>query len=105
MAASPRLSDWLGVSRPIWIFEKMTANGPQGQTAFPAEVARLCAIAGLSRASFYRSRAPKLTQRDDADLCDLIERLALQRRSEGTGALRAGCATRASSSTPNACCG
>jgi len=65
------------------VIEKMTANGPQGQTAFPAEVARLCAIAGLSRASFYRSRAPKLTQRDDADLCDLIERLALQRRSEG----------------------
>ena len=61
----------------------MTANGPQGQTAFPAEVAHLCAITGLSRASFYRSHEPKLTKRDDADLCDVIQRLALQRRNEG----------------------
>ena len=60
----------------------MTANGPQGQTA-SANVAHLCAIAGLSRANFYRSREPKLTKREDADLCDLIQRLALQRRNEG----------------------
>ena len=62
----------------------MTANGPQGQTAFPAEVADLCAITGLSRASFLtRLHQPKLTKRDDADLCDVIQRLALQRRNEG----------------------
>jgi putative transposase len=30
-----------------------------------------------------RWRAPKLGKRDDADLCDLIQRLALQRRHEG----------------------
>lgn len=61
----------------------MTANRSQGETHAQADVAHLCAIAKLSRASFYRSRAPKLTKRDDADLCDLIQRLALQRRSEG----------------------
>ena len=65
----------------------MTANGPQGEAASndvaSNDVAHLCAIAGLSRASFYRSREPKLTRRDDADLSDLIQRLALQRRNEG----------------------
>ena len=59
----------------------MTAAEPQGAT--PSDIAHLCAIAKLSRASFYRSREPKLTKRDDADLCGLIQRLALQRRNEG----------------------
>jgi putative transposase len=58
-------------------------TGSQGETAAKADVAHLCAIAGLSRASFYRSRQPKQTKRDDAELCDLIQRLALRRRSEG----------------------
>jgi transposase InsO family protein len=61
----------------------MTANRTQGETDAKVDVAHLCAIARLSRASFYRSRAPKLTKRDDADLCDRIQRLALQRRYEG----------------------
>lgn len=61
----------------------MIAQGPQGETASLADVAHLCAIARLSRASFYRSREPRQTKRDDADLCDLIQRLALQRRNEG----------------------
>jgi transposase InsO family protein len=61
----------------------MTANRTQGEADAQADVAHLCATAGVSRASFYRSRAPKLSSRDDADLCDLIQRLALQRRCEG----------------------
>jgi putative transposase len=61
----------------------MIAREPQGSAHAPADIAHLCAMTGLSRASFYRSREPKLTKRDDADLCDLIQRLALQRRSEG----------------------
>jgi transposase InsO family protein len=60
----------------------MIAKGSQGETD-KADVAHLCAIAGLSRASFYRSRELKQTKRDDAELCDLIQRLALRRRSEG----------------------
>jgi len=64
--------------------EKVTGEGPQGETkASAADVAHLCAIAGLSRASYYRWREPKLSARDDASLRDLIQRLALKRRCEG----------------------
>ncbi len=65
------------------VIKKMTCEGPQGETTRVADVAHLCRIAGLSRASFYRWREPKLGKRDDADLCDLIQRLALKRRREG----------------------
>jgi transposase InsO family protein len=61
----------------------MTGEGPQGQTIGAADVAHLCGVAGVSRASFYRAREPKLTLRDDADLADILQRLALQRRHEG----------------------
>jgi len=62
----------------------MTREGPQGETTTSsAAVAHLCAIAGLSRASYYRWLEPKLSARDDARLRDLIQRLALKRRCEG----------------------
>jgi transposase InsO family protein len=61
----------------------MIAREPQGSAHAPADAAHLCAMTGLSRASFYRSRQAKPSKRDDADLSDLIQRLALQRRSEG----------------------
>jgi transposase InsO family protein len=64
------------------VIEKMTGEGSQGETT-SADVAHLCRIAGLSRASFYRSREPRLGARDDADLCGRIQRLALKRRNEG----------------------
>jgi putative transposase len=64
--------------------EKVTGEGLQGETkASAADVAHLCAIAGLSRASYYRWREPQLSARDDASLRDLIQRLALKRRCEG----------------------
>ena len=51
--------------------EKMIGERPQGEpTTDPAQVAHLCAIAGLSRASYYRWREPKLSARDDANLRD-----------------------------------
>jgi len=66
------------------VVEKVTSEGPQGETkAAASQVAHLCAIAGLSRASYYRWREPKLCARDDASLRDLIQRLALKRRCEG----------------------
>ena len=66
------------------VVEKMTREGPQGETTTSsAAVAHLCAIAGLSRASYYRWLEPKLSARDDARLRDLIQRLALKRRCEG----------------------
>jgi putative transposase len=65
------------------VVETMTREGSQGQTGNQTHIARLCAIAGLSRASYYRWLEPKLSARDDADLRDVIQRLALKRRHEG----------------------
>jgi len=68
------------------VVEKMTREGSQGETdtkTARADIARLCAYAGLSRASYYRWLEPKASARDDADLRDLIQRFALQRRNEG----------------------
>src|SRR5208283_5871136 len=66
------------------VIEKMTREGPQGETrALAGRIAHLCSIASLSRASYYRWLEPKLSARDDADLRDPIQRLALQRRHEG----------------------
>jgi putative transposase len=73
----------------------MTSGGSQGETEagptraepndeVPASrIAHLCAISGLSRASYYRWLEPDLGASDDAELRDLIQRLALQRRYEG----------------------
>jgi transposase InsO family protein len=68
------------------VVEKMTSQGSQGETTSPgqaANVAHLCAVAGLSRASYYRWLEPKLKVGDDAGLRDLIQRLSLRNRDEG----------------------
>jgi transposase InsO family protein len=62
----------------------MTRERLQGESdTNAARIAHLIEIAKLSRASYYRWLEPKLSARDDADLSDLIQRLALQRRHEG----------------------
>jgi putative transposase len=66
------------------VIEEMTRERPQGEPdTNPARIAHLIEIARLSRASYYRWLEPKLAERDDAELRDLIQRLALQRRYEG----------------------
>src|SRR5579871_719961 len=66
------------------VIEEMTRERSQGEAETnPARIAHLIEIAKLSRASYYRWLEPKLSARDDADLRDLIQRLALQRRHEG----------------------
>jgi transposase InsO family protein len=66
------------------VIEKMTRERLQGESdTNAARIAHLIEIAKLSRASYYRWLEPKLSARDDADLSDLIQRLALQRRYEG----------------------
>jgi len=66
------------------VVEEMTRERSQGEpTTNAAHVAHLTEIAKLSRASYYRWLEPKLSARDDADLRDRIQRLALQRRYEG----------------------
>ena len=66
------------------VVQEMTRQRSQGEPqANAAGVAHLVEIAKLSRASYYRWLEPKLSARDDADLRDRIQRLALQRRHEG----------------------
>jgi transposase InsO family protein len=62
----------------------MTRERSQGEPDMnTARIAHLTDIAKLSRASYYRWLEPRLSARDDADLRDRIQRLALQRRHEG----------------------
>jgi len=65
------------------LVREMTRQGSQGEIQAQAEVANLCRIAELSRASYYRWREPKVSLREDADLRDQIQKLSLQRRHEG----------------------
>jgi putative transposase len=60
----------------------MTAE-PQGFPEKEADIRRLCALGGVSRAGSYRHLAPKASKRDDADLRDLIQRIALDHRHYG----------------------
>jgi putative transposase len=60
----------------------MTAE-PQGFPEKEADIRRLCALGGVSRAGYYRHLAPKASKRDDADLRDLIQRIALDHRHYG----------------------
>jgi putative transposase len=61
----------------------MTAVEPQGFLEDDANVERLCAIGGVSRAGDYRHFGPHPPQREDADLRDLIQRIALENRHYG----------------------
>ena len=66
------------------VIEEMMRERSQGEPDMnTTRIAHLIEIARLSRASYYRWLEPKLAERDDADLRDLIQRLALQRRYEG----------------------
>jgi putative transposase len=56
---------------------------PQGFSERAADIQRLCALSGVSRAGYYRRLAPKAARRDDADLRDLIQRVALEHRAYG----------------------
>jgi putative transposase len=68
----------------------MTALEPQGFSQDDVTVRRLCALSGVSRASFYRHFEPKLSARDDADLRHLIHELALADRHQGYRRITAG---------------
>jgi len=61
----------------------MTAAEPQGFLRDDANIQRLCALGAVSRAGYYRHFAPKAAKRDDADLRDLIQRIALDNRHYG----------------------
>jgi len=61
----------------------MTAAEPQGLFESDASILRLCALAGVSRAGYYRCFGPHPPAREDADLRDLIQKLALKHRHYG----------------------
>ena len=61
----------------------MTADESQGFLEDDANIRRLCALAEVSRAGYYRHFGPHAAARDDADLRDLIQRIALADRHCG----------------------
>ena len=61
----------------------MIAVEPQGFLTDDATVERLCALGGVSRAGYYRHFGPHPAKRDDADLRDLIQKIALDNRCYG----------------------
>ena len=58
----------------------MIAFESQGFLQDDANILRLCALGGVSRAGYYRHFGPHAPARDDADLRDLIQRAALANR-------------------------
>jgi putative transposase len=61
----------------------MTDVEPRGFSEKDANVERLCALSSVSRAGYYRHFGPHREKRDDADLRDLIQRIALENRPYG----------------------
>jgi transposase InsO family protein len=61
----------------------MIAIEPQGFLKDDANIARLCALGGVSRAGYHRQIGPHAPKREDADLRDLIQRVALEDRHCG----------------------
>ena len=61
----------------------MTSVEPQGFLESDANIERLCALGGVSRAGYYRHFGPHAQASDDADLRHLIQRIALADRHCG----------------------
>lgn len=61
----------------------MTAQETQGITQGAATIRRLCQLAGVSRAGYYRHFEASAPRRADADLRDAIQRLSLEHRHYG----------------------
>jgi putative transposase len=65
------------------VIQEMIAAEPQGFLRDEANVERLCGLAQVSRAGFYRRGGPRPPAREEADLRDLIQRVALADRHYG----------------------
>jgi putative transposase len=57
----------------------MTKSLPQGELT----VSRMCALTGLSRASYYRRWRASAPREEETSLCDAIQRIALKNRFYG----------------------
>jgi putative transposase len=56
---------------------------PQGEATPGGSVSRLCALTGVSRASYYRDWAASAPRAEASELRDLVQRLALAHRAYG----------------------
>jgi putative transposase len=65
------------------VIEEMIAAEPQGLLKDDATIERLCGLAKVSRAGFYRRRGPRPPAHEETDLRDLIQRIALADRHYG----------------------
>jgi len=61
----------------------MIACESQGFLEDDANIRRLCALGDVSRAGYYRHFGPHAPAREEADLRDLIQRIALEDRRCG----------------------
>ncbi len=65
------------------VIETVIADEPQGFSLDDANIRRLCALAEVSRSGYYRRHGPHAPAGEDADLRDLIQRIALADRHYG----------------------
>ena len=79
---------------------------PQGvlpEGLLPVE--RMCALAGVSRASYYRSWQASAPRREETAVRDAVQRLALAHRHYGHRRITALLRREGCASTRSACCG
>ena len=78
----------------------MTTPLPQGELT----IERMCALAGVSRAGYYRSWAASAPRAEETGVRDAIQRLALGNRHYGYRRIAAQMRRADGRSTTNACC-
>ena len=79
----------------------MTAPLSQGELG----IERMCRLAGVSRAGYYRHWQASAPRQEETGLRDAIQRLALATGTTAIGGSRRSCAARAGGSTTSGCCG
>ena len=65
----------------------------------------LCAMTGLNRAGFYRSRLPRQGLPIEMELRDEMQKIALESPAMAIAVLLPNCAGATSTSITSACCG
>src|SRR5690606_763157 len=66
------------------VIEGMTRSASQGETRIEGlGIERMCGLAGVSRAGYYRHWQASAPRREETDLRDAVQRLALANRRYG----------------------
>src|SRR6266446_4359465 len=61
------------------VIQAMTSSLPQGENT----IGRMCALAGVSRAGYYRHWAASAPRQHDTAIRDMVQRVALARKHYG----------------------